>query len=52
VVYLTGIGSSETHARYLEALMKKYTPFHCKFLSIMDFYDKDFKPEGKLIIFS
>ena len=32
IVYLTGIGTSESHARYLEVLMKKHTKFHVKFL--------------------
>ena len=51
-VYLTGIGSSESHARYLEAMINKYLKVNCKFVSIMEFYQQSFQIKGKLIIFS
>jgi hypothetical protein len=41
-IFLTGIGSSESHARYLEVLLKNYTKFNVKFLNIMEFYTKSF----------
>jgi hypothetical protein len=43
-IFLTGIGSSESHSRYLEILLKDYTKFNVKFLNIMEFYTKSFKP--------
>lgn len=50
--YLTGIGSSESHARYLEILMIEYTDYKVKYINIMEIYTKTFKPKGKLILFS
>lgn len=52
VVYITGIGSSESHAKYLEFLMSKHTNYFCKYVHIMDFYEDSFKPKGTLIIYS
>ena len=49
---ITGIGSSEAHAKYLEFLINKHTSYVTKFIHIMDFYDEDFKPKGTLIVYS
>jgi len=41
-VYITGIGSSEAHGRYLEGLLERHTDISAKFLNIMDFYQEPF----------
>lgn len=38
IYYVTGIGSSESHARYLEILMIEHTSYNVKYINIMDIY--------------
>ena len=53
VLYLTGIGSSESHARYLEQLMDNHPKIKAKFRPIMDFYSNNFEVgNSKIILFS
>ena len=53
VIFITGIGSSETHARYLEQLLMKNPNIFPKYRPIMDFYSQNFDPSNtKLILFS
>jgi len=51
---ITGLGSSEAHARYLTYLINKYTPANATFRSVADFYVTPFKSPRRetLIVFS
>ncbi len=54
-VYFTGIGSSESHAKYLMYLIRKYPEIKSKnleFIPLIEFYDSDRVFNGTLVVFS
>jgi 3,4-dihydroxy 2-butanone 4-phosphate synthase/GTP cyclohydrolase II len=54
-VYFTGIGSSESHAKYLMYLIRKYPEIKSKnleFIPLIEFYDSDRVLNGTLVLFS
>ena len=54
-VYFTGIGTSESHAKYLMYLIKKYPQMESKnmeFIPLIQFYENSRKYNGTLVIFS
>jgi len=54
-VYFTGIGTSESHAKYLMFLIKKCSLLKCKnleFIPLIEFYESSKKYDGTLVIFS
>ena len=54
-VYFTGIGTSESHAKYLMYLIKKYPLIKTKnleFIPLIEFYESSKHYDGNLVIFS
>lgn len=51
---ITGLGSSEAHARYLTYLINKYTPASATFRAVADFFIQPYKTPRRemLIVFS
>jgi len=53
-LYVTGIGSSMAHAKYLKYLLTKYTNKNVEYIPFIHFYNENFKidTDRELIIFS